>query len=149
MTRLLLVAALLAAGLTGCTQTTTCVDWVHFETPADMADAADLVIVGEQVGRDGSTGRFGLDARAYMVRVDEVLKGELGDDEIRVLSLPATCSGGEYIAGDQLDVDGPVQLFLTRSEGEWQTLTSYQGVLSVSGSLPWVPEPTPAPSPTP
>ena len=145
------VAVALVVALGGCAvEGVTCVDWVTFETPADLAEAADLVVVGEQLGTDGSTARFGVDATAHTIRVDRVLKGELDDTEIRVLSLPATCSTSDYPDGDQLAAPGTVQYFLDRDAGQWQTVTSYQGALTVpaDGSLPWDPAaPTPMPSP--
>ena len=142
-----IAAVALIAALAGCgTTSVTCVDWVTFKTPADMAEAADLVIVGEQIATDGSSGRFGIEATAHTISVDRVLKGELDETEIRVLSLPATCSASEYPDGDQLAIPGKVQYFLDYEDGEWQTLTSYQGAVGVpaDGILPWDPaEPTP------
>ena len=148
-----MAAVALVGALAGCgTRTITCIDWVIFETPADLAEAADLVIVGERIAPDGSSGRFGIEAAAHTIRVDRVLKGELDVTEIRVLSLPATCSASEYPDGDQLAIAGEVQYFLDFEDGEWQTLTSYQGAVEVTadGIPPWDPaEPTPTPSANP
>ncbi|TBN57374.1 hypothetical protein EYE40_08165 [Glaciihabitans arcticus] len=150
MKRLLLVALILAAGLTGCTQTT-CASWVDFRTPAEMADSADLVIVGEETGTDGVTFSMGVSATAHTVRVDEVLKGELDVAEIRVVSLPDSCgaTGDFYPEGDPIEVDGPAEFFLVRSDGNWTSLTPFESaaVIPAEGTLPWNPTPTPTPTP--
>ena len=151
-----IVLGLVASSLGGCAmQGETCVDWVNFESAADLAESSDLVIIGERVRADGSSSRYGADAAAHVIRVDRVLKGELDESEIRVLSLAPTCQGEgaeRYPEGDQLATEGTVKYFLDRSEGSWTTITAYQGAVAVpaDGVLPWDPAaPTPAPTPTP
>jgi len=135
-----------------------CVDYVGFEgDPYGLAEASDLVIVGEVLGPDGVAPYNVVNASAYTVRVDGVLKGEVSASEIRVISIPDGCmTEGEpavYTGGDQLDFQGRAQFFLSKTGGGmWTTLTPSEGVerLGVDGELYWDPDvPSPTPTPTP
>ncbi|TBN57376.1 hypothetical protein EYE40_08175 [Glaciihabitans arcticus] len=133
-----------------------CLSWVDLSDPADAAEAADLVIIGEEIGPDGTESYFGTPgiATVHRVHVDQVLKGTLDDQEIRVLSVPESACGtgpvDRYPNGDPLDVSGPAEYFLTDDEGQWRTQTPSAGVMMIpaDGVLPWDPTgPTPSPAP--
>jgi len=148
---------LLLAALTGCgpeLQVTTCRDYVSFEgDPSALAESSDLVFVGEVLASDGLTLFNEVDAATYRVRIDEVLKGEFNDSEIRVVSVPDGCTtageAAEYSDGDQLDIDGDAQFFLRETDGSWTTFSPFEGVFPVdsNGELYWDPS-APSPSPT-
>ncbi|WP_281884292.1 hypothetical protein [Agromyces rhizosphaerae] len=127
---LLAGCALDDVGLTG--EGETCVSWVDFGTPEQAAGDADVVVLGTVAGRDGTERLFGLRASAWTVDVAELVKGpDTGDDALRVVSTPVTCTGGDaYPDGDPLDVDGEVYLFLTLDGGVLRTLTPTQGVVA-------------------
>ena len=149
MKRTLLVLLLLAPLLTGCVGQSNepCVMYPDLSDPVDAAAGADVVIIGEEIGPDGAESFYGTPgiATVHRVHVDQVLKGSLDEAEIHVLSMPqSNCSdGGRYPNGDQLDVDGPAEYFLTDEEGRWQTPTPMDGVLEIpdDGELPWDPNP--------
>lgn len=108
----------------------TCVDWVRFETPQDQYDRASLVLVGKSVRRAGETSIYGHKATTHLVEVEQVLKGELGDGDLRISSMPPTCTvGGSYPDGDPLDPNQRVIIFANMQNGEWFTMTPAQGVL--------------------
>jgi hypothetical protein len=112
---------------------TTCVDWVRFETPQERFDQAELVIVGSGMERDGTESIYDAEAQSYRVHVAEVLKGDLPGGTVRVSSMPVTCTeGSQYPDGDPLDTASDVLIFANRHEGEWFTLTPFDGVLPYS-----------------
>ncbi|MDQ0076322.1 hypothetical protein [Arthrobacter oryzae] len=108
----------------------TCVDWVRFETPQDQYDKAGVVLIGKSVSRTGETSIYGYKATTHLVEVEQVLKGDPGDGNLRISSMPPTCTGGEtYPDGDPLDPNQRVIIFATRQGGDWFTMTPAQGVL--------------------
>lgn len=139
---MLAVAALVAtASLTGCVRVEGCPGWVDFETPQDMYDGAQVVLLGRPTSDAGDRDVFGRPAAVHRVLVADVLKGELEADLVEVASTPVTCSGENdaYPDGDPLDVEGEVILFLTDSEGGWRLMTPFDGVLPIpdDGVLPF------------
>ena len=145
-------AALVLAGCSGSVlQVTQCASYVDLSDPQAKADVADLVIVGEELGTDGVTGLYGVDATAHTIRVDEVIKGELDEREIRVVSSPDACAGDElYPDGDPLATAGSTQFFITRVDGKWTSVSPFVGGVPVGANreLHWdpsVPSPSPAP----
>lgn len=107
-----------------------CVDWVRFETPQRQYDKAGLVLIGKPVSRAGETRIYGHKATTHLVEVEQVLKGDPGDGNLRISSMPPTCTGGEsYPDGDPLDPNQRVIIFATMQGGDWFTMTPAQGVL--------------------
>ena len=107
-----------------------CVDWVRFETPQDQYDKAGVVLIGKSVSRAGETSIYGSKATTHLVEVERVLKGDPGDGNLRISSMPPTCTGGEtYPDGDPLDTAQRVIIFATKQGGDWFTMTPAQGVL--------------------
>lgn len=107
-----------------------CVDWVRFETPQDQYDKAAVVLIGKPVSQVGETTIYGSKATTHLVEVEQVLKGNPGDGNLRISSMPQTCSGSEsYLDGDPLDTSQRVIIFATKQGGEWFTMTPAQGVL--------------------
>lgn len=123
--------ALLASTLTGCgDRTISCPSWAGFTTPQDKYDAADLVVVLSSSTRDGTAPVLGVDAHSYDIEIDEVLKGGPVDGTVRISSMPDPCSGtAEYPDGDPLDTSDPLLVFATQQDGEWFTLTPFDGTL--------------------
>jgi hypothetical protein len=79
----------------------TCVDWVRFESPQDQYDQAGMVLIGRSVGEDSETSLYGYRATTHRIDVERVFKGNPGDGNLRVSSMPQTCTGGEpYPDGD-------------------------------------------------
>jgi hypothetical protein len=110
--------------------TVACVDWVRFETPQDQYDKASVVLIGKSVSRAGETTIYGSEATTHLVEVEQVLKGNPGEGDLRISSMPPTCTGGEtYPEGDPLDTAERVIIFATKQRGEWFTHTPAQGVL--------------------
>lgn len=108
----------------------TCVDWVRFETPQDQYDNASVVLIGKSVSRAGETSIYGYKATTHLVEVEQVLKGDPGDGNLRISSMPPTCTAGEtYPDGDPLDPNQRVIIFATKQGGDWFTMTPAQGVL--------------------
>ncbi len=106
-----------------------CVEWVQFETPQDQYDKAGVVLIGKSVSRAGETSIYGHKATTHLVEVEQVLKGDPGDGNLRI-SMPPTCTGGEsYPDGDPLDPNQRVIIFATKQGGDWFTMTPAQGVL--------------------
>jgi hypothetical protein len=107
-----------------------CVDWVRFESPQDQYNNAALVLIGKSVGRAGETTIYGHEATTHLVEVEQVLKGDAGDGNLHISSMPPTCTGGvSYPEGDPLDPNQRAIIFATRQGGEWFTMTPAQGVL--------------------
>lgn len=140
--------------LTGCTTSVSCAGWHHFETPADLAKDARLVVIGESEDTGETVQLMGVQAAVHEITVAEVLKGELDEQTIRVASTPDACSGVEgtyYPQGDPLAVDGPAEFFIVFFDGVWRSPTPFQGAIPIpdDGNLPWDPDnPTPTPSPS-
>jgi hypothetical protein len=108
----------------------TCVEWVRFEAPQDQYDQAGAVLIGKSVSRSGETSIYGYRATTHLVEVEQVLKGDPGDEPVRISSMPQTCTGGEsYPEGDPLDTRQRIVIFATKQGGEWFTMTPSQGVL--------------------
>jgi len=56
-----------------------------------------VVLTGKSVGQVGETAIYGSKATTHIVEVEEVLKGDPGDGNLRISSMPQTCSrGGSY-----------------------------------------------------
>ncbi|MGO4245860.1 hypothetical protein AB4Y87_01480 [Paenarthrobacter sp. RAF54_2] len=108
-----------------------CVDWVRFATPQDQYDKAGLVLIGKSVRRAGGTTIYGQEATTHLVEVEQLLKGNPGHGNMRITSMPPTCTaGGSYPDGDPLDTAERVIIFATKQGDEWFTMTPAQGVLS-------------------
>lgn len=107
-----------------------CVDWVRFETAQDQYDNAAVVLIGKSVSQVGETTIYGSKAATHLVEVEHVLKGNPGEGNLRISSMPQTCSGSEsHLDGDPLDTSQRVIIFVTKQGGEWFTMTPAQGVL--------------------
>jgi hypothetical protein len=107
-----------------------CVEWVRFDTAQDLYDKAGVVLVGRSVSRAGETSIYGHRATTHLVEVERVLKGDPGEGNLHISSMPPTCTGGEsYPDGDPLDIDETVIIFATKQGGDWFTMTPAQGVL--------------------
>lgn len=148
----MVAAVVLAAGLlTGCSsmslgQSSSCVDWVVFDTPEDAAADADGVVIGRVVGEAGTTRLYDQDMNVWRVAVDSWVRGD-GASEIDVASSPRTCEeGSPYPDGDPLDAAGDVMIFVRDVDGAFQTITGYQGVIpaTTDGELPaeWPADPS-------
>ena len=110
--------------------TETCVDWVRFDSPQDQYDKAAAVLVGRSVGEDGKTVIYGYQATGHLIQVEQVLKGNPGTGNVRILSMPQTCTGGKsYPNGDPLQTSDRVIIFATQQGRDWVTMTPEQGVL--------------------
>jgi hypothetical protein len=106
-----------------------CVDWVRFDT-RDLYDNAGLVLIGTSVSRAGETTIYGHKAMTHLVEVEQVIKGGPRDGNLRISSMPPTCTGGEsYPDGDPLDPNQRVIIFAKKQGGDWFTVTPAQGVL--------------------
>lgn len=128
----------LAAG-----ESSTCVSWVEWATPAEAVEDAELVATARVLTRDGTAELYGVDAHVWIVTTEglEPLRGEAPAETLRVISTPVTCEdGGPYPDGDPLDTDDTLVLFLTRDEAgdDWRTQTPRQGSVPVgpAGGLP-------------
>jgi hypothetical protein len=107
-----------------------CIDWVRFETPQDQYDKAGVVLIGKSVSHAGETSIYGSKATTHFVEVELVLKGDPGDGNLRISSMPPTCTGGEsYPDGDPLDTNQRVIIFATKQGADWFTMTPAQGVV--------------------
>lgn len=108
----------------------TCVEWVRFQTAQDQFDNAGMVLIGKPVSQDGETSIYGYTATTHLVKVERVLKGDPGNGNLRISSMPQTCTGGEsYPNGDPLQANRRVIIFATKQDGQWFTMTPAQGVL--------------------
>lgn len=124
----------MGGALGGCNQAVNiaCPSWAISEDPQEHYEAATVVVVVSNAERDGETAIFGVQAHAYQVSVDEVLKGSVGDNVIRISSMPDPCTeeGVVYPDGDPLETIERVIIFASDQEGEWFTLTPFGGVIS-------------------
>lgn len=135
---LLGVVTLLAGCASPATTTvTSCIDWVGFDTPADAAEDADAVIIGEVGEQSGTTTYYEMPAAMWEVSVDAWVKGGGGSSAIVVTSLPRSCGDTRDSMADAVDA-GPVVLFLRDGDQGWETLTPFQGVVAtgVDGAVP-------------
>lgn len=108
-----------------------CVDFVFFANPQDQYDNAGLVLIGQSVSQDGQTTIYGHQATTHLVEVEQVLKGDPGEGNLRITSTPETCTaGGSYPDGDPLDTAERVLIFANNQGGQWFTTTPTQGVQS-------------------
>lgn len=127
-----LAIAIAAGGLSGCAlfeTTVTCVSWVVFDSDEDRTRDADLVVVTDAVSPDGTMKIYDFEANAYQVEIGDVEKGDLRPgDTIRVGSTADNCSDRPYGDGDPMLGDGSLRLFLSEDEGQWRTLTPWDGV---------------------
>ncbi|KRE64006.1 hypothetical protein ASG92_03650 [Arthrobacter sp. Soil736] len=140
----LVVSAAAGCGLLPGAGAEVCVDWVWFETPQAQFDAAELVVIGRSVRRDGESAIYGYAARAHVVEVESVLKGQPGPGPLRIVSMPPTCTGGEpYPDGDPLETTRRVLIYATEQNHHWFTMTPAQGVLPFDrgARLPFNPGP--------
>lgn len=130
------VAALLAFGLTACaygSETITCPSWAGFPIPQEKYDAAELVVVASSIQRDGTARIFGVEAHSYQVQIDEVIKGDLPEGDVRISSMPDPCTGtAKYPGGDPLVTSERILIFANQQDGEWFTLTPRDGILPYS-----------------
>lgn len=67
-----------------------CVDWVRFETPQDQYDKGSVVLIGKSVSHAGEASTYGSKATNHLVEVEQVLKGDPGDGNLRISSMPQT-----------------------------------------------------------
>jgi len=89
-----------------------------------------MVLIGKSVSQVGETTIYGSQATTHLVEVERVLKGDPGDGNLRISSMPPTCTVGEsYPDGDPLDTAERVIIFATKQGAEWFTMTPAQGVL--------------------
>ncbi|WP_284981620.1 hypothetical protein [Arthrobacter sp. efr-133-TYG-118] len=88
------------------------------------------MLIGKSVGEVGLTTIYGSKAATHLLEVEQVLKGNPGEGNLRISSMPQTCFGSEsYLDGDPLDTSQRVIIFETKQGGEWFTMTPAQGVL--------------------
>ncbi|MEJ1922283.1 hypothetical protein [Microbacterium sp. KHB019] len=119
--------ALVGCAAPGLVTSSSCIDWVYFESPADAAADAEAVVLGSITGQSGSTSYEGMTANVWTVEVDQWLKGE-GDDTVDVVSLPRSCGD----ADDSMKAFSPedqVVVFLRSTDDGWEGITPWQQVL--------------------
>lgn len=152
----LAVCAVTSAALAGCTggpfgEVGACVDWVAFPSPADALEDSSYAVIGTVGAQDGTDDLYTYEVDAWTVHVDEWIKGS-GDDELRVLSAPETCSeGSPYPTGDPFAAaSGPQLILLTDLDGTWTSITPWQGIVPApGGAVPdaWPPGTIGSPAP--
>jgi hypothetical protein len=142
--RTAVVLVLASSALTGCNvvTTSTCVDYIGYENPAAMAEAAALVVVGTQRPTEKTAELSGARLPVFEVTVETVLKGNEPGAVIEVVSPPADC----FVAGSTVDSallgsSERTEFFLREFDGRWLTLSPMQGAEpALPGSpLPWDP----------
>jgi hypothetical protein len=102
------------------------------------------VLTGKSISRAGETSIYGHRSTTHLVEVEQVLKGDPGDGNLRITSTPPTCTGGEsYLDGDPLDTAERVIVFASKQGDEWFTITPTQGVLPFpkGSEIPFSPRP--------
>jgi hypothetical protein len=140
--RLAVVCVLLGALASGCgllpvARGDVCADWVLFENPQDQFNDAGLVLVGKPAGMDGETSIYGYAARIHVVEVEKVLKGAPESGQVRIASMPATCTQGlSYPDGDPLDRGQRMLIYATKQNGYWFTMTPAQGAMPFEAGTP-------------
>jgi hypothetical protein len=123
-----------AIGLSGCSlmQSSECVSWVTFEGDQQMlAESARLIVVGEVIEQSGTADLLGGDARLYRFDVHEASDERFVGLELEIASRSDGCAADPYGAGDQLDTDERIAVFLSTDE-QWNglaTLTPFDGVV--------------------
>lgn len=138
------VGLLATATLTGCVgpigESHTCVDWVFFDSPGDAVEAADAVVAGTIVDQSDSTQMFGEGAPIWTIEVAEWITGE-GDDELQVVSTPATCEATTPADPMETMQDAARVIVFLHDDPEvgWRTLTPFHGV-TPAGADGGVPE---------
>ncbi len=143
-------ASLLTVGITapilmtGCSSpasptVSVCIDWAHFDSPADAEDGADAVVLGTVRGQHASTTYLQLAATKWNVRVDDWIKGESASRTIMVTSVPKGCGQTGDNMADAVNA-GQVVLFLHDGDDGWETITPFQGWIpaATSGQIPTV-----------
>lgn len=143
MRYIIVAIVLVATALTGCTRTSQCVDYVGYENAAAMAEAADLVVVGDVTATDEVIDSYSARLRVHRVEVRKVLKGQLDESMIDVVAPPGGCfDTGTTIETDILDLDGAAELFLIKLEDRWVVLSPDQGAEPATDPdvLPWDPD---------
>ncbi|MBD5785621.1 hypothetical protein IF650_05460 [Cellulosimicrobium terreum] len=124
------------AAVAGAPQAESCVSWADLATDAEREEASTLVIDARVVGQDRDRTMLGTTAHAWVVEVVDVVQGDADPGGLlSVASTPTTCTGEDvYPAGDPLDVDETVRLYLTdapalpdTAEG-WSLITPFDGV---------------------
>ncbi|MFJ6003590.1 hypothetical protein [Arthrobacter sp. NPDC092385] len=135
LTARLAVVLIIATAVVGCDsqRVASCADWVQFDSVQDRYDEATAVFVASKGEREGTTTIYGVDAHTHSMRVDEVVKGELADEDIRITSMPITCTeGDQYPDGDPLETSDRIIVFANSIDGQWFTLTPDDGTLPYS-----------------
>lgn len=136
------ISAALLLPLSSCafpgTTAETCIDWVHFESPADAADEADAVAIGRIVNQTGTTDYLDMPATTWNVIVEDWVSGDHTDAVITVTSLPRGCGDSTDAIAEAADGDDLVVLYLRDSDDGWQTLTPLQGTVALGpdGGVP-------------
>ncbi len=142
MRRLIASAVLLPfvlVALTGCgidrligLRGVACASWVAYESDEQRFDDADAVLVVTDIEPDGTVDIMGYDASAYRVTVVEVDKGDLiVGYTLRVGSTADNCASSPYGDGDPMLDAATLRLYLTDDEGQWRTITPFDGVQTV------------------
>lgn len=117
----------------GSQQVAACADWVRLNSVQDLYDEAAAVFVTSKGERAGTTRIYGVDAHTHNMQVDEVVKGDIADESIRITSMPITCTqGSQYPDGDPLETTDRIIVFANNINGQWFTLTPYDGTLPYS-----------------
>lgn len=130
----LLLALSSAGSLSACSASESCVSWREYRSPADQRSDASLVVLVDQIKRQGTKSAYGADANVYDVRVSKAEKGAVPPGRtLRIVSTPSTCQGSAYPQGDPLAAAPPLRLYLSEVDGRTQTLTPTAGV---EASLP-------------
>lgn len=115
-----------------------CIDYVYFETPGDAVDDASAVVLGRVVERAGTGDFEGVDASIFTIAVDEWVESGTGPgaeqpEQIEVMSLPRTCGESGDALADAVGGDA-LYLFLREVDGQWETLTPFQGQIQPDGN---------------
>ncbi len=103
-----------------------------------LADSARLIVVGEVIERSGTADLLGGDARLYRFDVQEASDERFIGLELEIASRADGCAADPYGAGDQLDTDDRIAVFLSTDE-QWNglaTLTPFDGVLPAADLEP-------------
>lgn len=126
----------LAACSSAQVSSSTCIDWVWFDTPTDAAADADAVAIGRVTGDVEPTSYMGMTANRWSIDVESWLDGT-GPADITVTSLPRSC-GDEEDSFERYDDGQDIVLFLRDDAEGWQALTPFQGIAPVGpdGGIP-------------
>ncbi len=128
--------------MTGCSSpasptVSVCIDWAHFDSPADAKTGADAVVLGTVRGQHASTTYLQLAATKWNVRVDDWIKGDAGSRTIIVTSVPEGCGRTGDNMAPAADA-GQVVLFLHDGDDGWETITPFHGWIpaGTGGEIP-------------